>query len=171
MFISGRHCCLYCLTASEKLHLQPSIESLDLRTINSILHDHRQFMQCGGDRRKAKEFNNVIHVPLLKSIPLSRLFFCDIVYNISTLRSVLRGFTLLWECLDISDMKTREEHHAELKLSTRCIHPPVIHVLYTCAMAYNACYSRCITSVSVYLRTEVWIACLHFAYNDRIQPG
>ena len=84
MFISGRHCCLYCLTTSDELHLQPSIESLDLRTIDSILHDHRRFMQCGGDRRKAKEFNNVIHEPFFKSIPLSQvilnLFVCHIVY-------------------------------------------------------------------------------------------
>eukprot|EP00731_Ephydatia_muelleri_P002046 Em0001g2046a len=69
----GRHCCLYCLTTSDELHLQPSIESLDLRTIDSILHDHRRFMQCGGDRRKAKEFNNVIHEPFFKSIPLSQV--------------------------------------------------------------------------------------------------
>ena len=109
MFISGRHFCLYCLTTSDKLQLQPSIESLDLRTIDSILHDHCRFMQCGGDRRRAKEFNNVIHEPFFKSIPLSQviliIFVCHIVKisqlkGLSTWASHYFGYIFEALCLD-----------------------------------------------------------------------
>ena len=104
MFISGCHCCLYCLTTSDELHLQPPIENLDLRTIDSILHDHRRFMQCGGDRRKAKEFNNVIHEPFFKSIPLSQvilnLFVCHIVYlNLKVCPGASHYFGNIFEAL------------------------------------------------------------------------
>ncbi|KAL5489128.1 hypothetical protein EMCRGX_G018184 [Ephydatia muelleri] len=50
--LSGRHCCLHCLTTSNELQLQPFVESLDLRTIDSILHDNSYKQYCSDVKMK-----------------------------------------------------------------------------------------------------------------------
>lgn len=64
----GRHCCLWCLITSDRLKNPPS--SVQQRSTAGIIADYNRFLASGGDRKKAKDFNNCVHEPFFRAIPL-----------------------------------------------------------------------------------------------------
>ena len=71
VYVTGRHCCLWCLIKAEQLHLDPSEHGpVQSRTTESITEDHNHFKQDGSNIKRAKLFNNAVGLPLFPAIPL-----------------------------------------------------------------------------------------------------
>ena len=69
---TGRHCCLWCLVPSSDLQRCTFYQR---RTLAGIEQDHARFLAAGGDIRRAKHFNNVIHRPIF-NIELDQVSKC-----------------------------------------------------------------------------------------------
>ena len=68
---SGRHCCLWCLTATEQLRVPPqTLGPVTPRTTESIIADHKHFLEDGGKIKRDKLFNNAVGMPIFPTIPL-----------------------------------------------------------------------------------------------------
>lgn len=58
----GRHCCLFCTVTSQEMQLPIEQQNnKQVRTLESLNFDLENFQREGGDVKKAKFFNNVIH--------------------------------------------------------------------------------------------------------------
>ncbi|XP_077998240.1 uncharacterized protein LOC144451311 [Glandiceps talaboti] len=69
----GKYFCLWCHTTKDICSLFPETRpSVDARTLESIIADHDKFKEDGGSLRKAKEYHNCIHSPLI-GIPTERV--------------------------------------------------------------------------------------------------
>lgn len=69
----GRHCCLWCTITSGDLIKPLSVRKRSPeRTLHTLQQDHQEFLQSGGDIRRAKYHNNVIG-PSIFDIPLDRV--------------------------------------------------------------------------------------------------
>ena len=73
--LSGRHCCLWCHIRTNDMQVPrktrgPSRE----RSLDTLAHDHQQYLAAGGNIRNAKDFNNVIG-PYFFEIPLNQVYY------------------------------------------------------------------------------------------------
>ena len=73
--LTGRHCCLWCHIRQDQLksNLTPALlADSNLRTLDTILSDHKDFMASGGDHKKVKEFHNAVYEPFF-DLPLDQV--------------------------------------------------------------------------------------------------
>ena len=72
----GRHPCLWCTVIAVKMHLlKDQRGSVTVRSLEHLHSKLAEFEAAGGDLKKAKEYNNVIHAPLF-NIPINQVSIC-----------------------------------------------------------------------------------------------
>ena len=76
---AGKQPCLLCHITLDELR-NPSTRKgpCTPRTLDTILLDHQNFMDVGGDIKRAKEYNNCIQDPFF-NIPLSQVNVYDCI--------------------------------------------------------------------------------------------
>ncbi len=73
-FCEGRHCCLWCIIRSADLKVPLCVRGHSpLRSLQTLMEDHKKFVDAGADLKKAKEFNNVIGKAFFP-IPLEKVY-------------------------------------------------------------------------------------------------
>ncbi len=62
----GRHCCLCCTITYDQLKVPPDLRTIPAqpRTLASLNADHAKFVGAGSNLKVAKEFSNVIGLPI-----------------------------------------------------------------------------------------------------------
>ena len=72
---TGRYPCLWCTILSQELHLPANQRKhhIQLRTLENLQQTLQEFMdKANGNLKRAKEFHNVIHKPIL-DIPIDQV--------------------------------------------------------------------------------------------------
>ena len=70
VFLSGRHCCLFC--SSTKDNFQKHLENTEKRSLATLDKSLEKFVEFGCDLNRAKECNNVINQRIF-NIPLNQV--------------------------------------------------------------------------------------------------
>ena len=85
----GRHCCLWCEIATDKLKVPLHTRGYSHpRSHATLKYDHQRFVQNGANVKQVKLYNNVVHQYLCGKYPLIRYANNSCIYTVIHLKCI-----------------------------------------------------------------------------------
>ena len=106
MYLSGRHCCPWCVVTSEPLKIPRANRQISLRSLETLSQKHTSFLNNGGNIKKAKLYENVIGAAFFDiTLTQVRIINCDPIitcmYEFVLLRSAHLDCISHSECFNV----------------------------------------------------------------------